>query len=133
LYLGGPGVVKSVMGRTGVVAVALAALVAAYGVYLVALGPILMVVTPGGAATMVHEPNAGGLILIVGAALVWYGVRRGKDRWAWTGAALVLAFSVLSVFGPGGIVIPLAVALVAVLIARRVLGKETRTAGRSEP
>jgi hypothetical protein len=115
--------VKATMGRTGVIALFLAALVAAYGVYLVALGPILTVVTPGGPATTFHEPNAGGLIFIAGAAFVWYGVRRGKDRWAWTGAVVVLAFSVLALFGVGGILIPLALALVTVLTARRVLGQ----------
>ena len=110
------------MRRTDVLLLTLAATAAAYGVYLVALGPTLTVVTPGGPATTVREPNAGGLILIVGAALAWYGVRRGRDRWAWTGGALVLAFSVLFVFGPGGVLIPLALALLAVLIVRRVLG-----------
>ena len=124
---------KSVIGWTGVVAVALAGLVAVYGLYLVALGPILTVVTPGGAATAVHEPNPGGVVPFVGATLVWYGVQRGKQRWTWIGAVVVLAFSVLGVFGPGGILIPLAIALVVVLIARRVLGQETRTTGPSEP
>jgi len=124
--------VRSVMGRTGLVAVFLAALVAAYGVYLVALGPIVATVTPSGAASAVHEPNPAGLILIVGGALVGYGIQRVKERWAWIGAGLVLAFSVLFVFGPGGILIPLALAIVTVLIARRVLGQRP-TLGRSKP
>lgn len=124
---------KSGIGWTGVLAVALAGLVAAYGVYLVALGPILTLVTPGGAASTVREPNPTGLAFVLGAGLVWYGIQRGKQRWAWIGAAAVLAFSVLFVFGPGGILIPPAVALVVVLIARRTLGQEGQAAGRSEP
>jgi hypothetical protein len=127
------GVVKSVTGLTGVLAVSLAALVAPYGVYLVALGPLLVVVTPSGAVSAVHQPNPAGLVLIVGPGLVWYGIQRGKQRWAWIGAAVVLAFSVMFVFGPGGILIPLAIAVVAVLIARHMLAKETQTAGRTEP
>jgi hypothetical protein len=125
--------VKYVIGWTGVVAVALASLVAVYGLYLMALGPILTVVTPGGAATAVHEPNPGGVVPFVGATLIWYGVQRGKQRWTWIGAIVVLVFSVLGVFGPGGILIPPAIALMVVLFARRILGQEGRTAGRSEP
>jgi hypothetical protein len=124
--------VKSVIGWTGVLAVALAGLVAAYGVYLVVLGPTLTVVTPGGAASPVHEPNPAGLAFTLGAGLVWYGMQRGKQRWAWIGATAVLACSVLFVFGPGGILIAPAVALMVVLIARRILGQDGRTAGRSE-
>ena len=124
---------KSVIGWTGVLGVALAGLVAAYGVYLVVLGPTLTVVTPGGAASTVREPNPAGLAFILGAGLVWFGIQRGKQRWAWLGATAVLALSVLFVFGPGGILIPPAIALVVVLIVRRILGAEGRTAGRSEP
>ncbi len=95
------------------------------------ISPLFAIVTPSGAASVVHEPNPAALALIVGAGLVWYGVRRGKDRWAGTGTALILAFSVLFMFGPGGILIPLALSLVIVLITRRVLGRRT-TLGRSK-
>lgn len=124
---------KSGMGRTGVLAVLLAALVAAYGVYLLVLGPILTMVTPGGAVSAVHEPTPAGVLPLIGATLVWYGIQRRNERWAWIGAAVVLAFSVLFVFGSGGILIPLALAIVVVLIARRLLRVGTRTAGHSEP
>jgi hypothetical protein len=120
------------MGWTGVLAGALAGLVAAYGVYLVVLGPILTVVTPGGAASTIHEPNPVGLMFVFGAGLVWYGIQRGKQRWAWIGAIAVLAFSVLFVFGPGGILIPPALALVIVLVARRMIGTDGRTAHQSQ-
>jgi hypothetical protein len=125
--------VKSGIGWTGLLAVALAGLVAAYGAYLLLLGPILTVTAPGGAASTVREPNPAGIVLILGAALVWYGVQRRKERWAWIGATAALAFSVLFVFGPGGILIPLSVALMGLLAARRMRGTDVGTARPSQP
>ena len=119
---------KPVVGWTGLLALLLAALVGAYGVYLAAIGPITVLVTPGGATTAVHQPNPAGVLPLVGAIAVWFGIQRRSDPWAWIGATVVLAFSVLFVFGPGGLLIPLALALVVVLIARRVLRPGTGSA-----
>lgn len=102
---------------------AVAALLALYGLYLIALGPILTFVSPGGAATSYHDPNAAGLAPLLAGLLVWYGVTKGSDLVAWAGAVVAIAFSILFVFGVGGVAIPVAAALLAALVARSFLSR----------
>lgn len=104
-------------------ALAAAALLALYGVYLIVLGPVLTFVSPGGSATTYHDPNAAGLAPIIAGLLVWYGVSKGSDLVAWAGAVIATAFSILFVFGVGGIAIPAAAALLAALIVRGLLSR----------
>ena len=58
----------------------------------------------------------------LGGVLVWYGRQRAREIWAWVGAIGVLAFSVLFLFGAGGILIPAALLLVGAIIAGRLVG-----------
>jgi hypothetical protein len=101
-----------------------AALIGSYGAYLVLFGPILSTVTPGGSAvTATHVPSPAGLIPAVAALLVWLGMLRGKERIAWLGGGLAVAFALLFVFGIGGILVPVAGVLLLSLALRRVTAR----------
>ena len=97
----------------------IAAFVSAYGVYLVLLGPILTVVTPSDGSLSIHDPNPVGMLPLALGLATGYGIVRHDERWVWVGAIGVIAFSVLFVFGVGGGLIPVAIALLISLLARR--------------
>lgn len=106
-----------------VVLLGLAALLAIYGMYVALIGPVVLFVTPdGGVPVASHVPNAAGLIPIAAALLVWFGIRRLDERIAWAGGVTAALFAVLFLFGIGGLLIPIAGALLLVLAARRLTG-----------
>lgn len=103
------------------IAILLATGVAIYGLYLIVIGPVLVIVVPDGGGRAIHDPNIAGAFPLAGAILVLLGIRSRRDLLALLGAAAILVFAVLFVFSIGGIVIPFALALLLVLAARTVI------------
>jgi hypothetical protein len=103
-----------------------AALIAGYGAYLVLIGPIFNIVVPDGGASSSRQPNIAGLLFVSTGLLVWLGVVRRSEMYAWMGAALAAAFSVLFVFSIGAVVIPITAFLLVALALRRMTAKQSR-------
>jgi|SRR6185437_4935213 len=106
-------------------ALAAAAFVGLYGAYLVFLGPVLTFVAPDGPTSMFRQPNPVGFALIAAGLLVWVGVTGHQDRRAWLGAAITSAISVFFVFGVGGVLIPVSVALLIALAYRSLSARRS--------
>ena len=109
-----------------IVPVASAVVVAAYGAHLILIGQLLTMVSPDGQpALSVQAPNMAGLIPLAAGLLVVVGIARRRQRLAWIGALAALAFSILFLFGVGGILIPIAGLLVLslALIRRSAVGR----------
>jgi hypothetical protein len=105
----------------------IAAAFAAYGIYLLVVGPLLVTVArgvPGSVTT--HNPTIAGLFPLAAGSLVVFGIWAGRDRLAWGGGALALLFSVAFLFSMGGTFIPVAV-LLLVCLAIRNLSSRQRT------
>lgn len=102
----------------GAIAIVLSLGIVAYGAYLVLLGPTLQGVVEGTAtAFATRNPTPSGLIPAFGGALSAGGVLSRRLRIAWTGTAISALFAVLFVFGNGGVLIPMTLALVVAMIA----------------
>lgn len=109
-----------------IVPAASAVVVAAYGAHLILIGQLLTMVSPDGQpALSVQAPNMAGLIPLAAGLLVVVGIARRRQRLAWIGALAALAFSILFLFGVGGILIPIAGLLVLslALIRRSAVGR----------
>lgn len=106
--------------RTDGAAVIVAVLVGIYGSYLVLVGPSVVFVAPDGGTVLSRVPNPVGVVPVTAAALVIVGLASQQERLAWIGTAIGLAFSLLFVFGVGGILIPLTLSLAGLLTIRRL-------------
>ena len=101
--------------------VALSAGIALYGLYLVVVGIEWTIVQavplgdPPGARASRYLPAYQGLVPLIGGGVVVLGVTAHRALLAWIGTMVLAAFSVLFLFGVGGILIPFAAALVALL------------------
>lgn len=102
-------------------ALAVAAVIAAYGLYLLIVGPEVTFFTPDGPGTTFRQPTFAGLLPVLAGLLVWLGIARQSAAITWIGGVLAGLFSVLFLFSAGGILIPLAAALLAALIVRRLV------------
>jgi hypothetical protein len=101
----------------------MAAIYVAYGIYLLAIGPLETIVTPGAASATVRNPSPVGLFPVIAGGLVLYGTWSGRDRVAWAGGAFALLFGPVLLFSLAGVLIPLAVLLLASLALRRLLAE----------
>jgi hypothetical protein len=99
----------------------MAAIYVAYGTYLLVIGPLETIVTPGDGSVTIHDPTSAGLFPLVAGGLVLYGLWVGRDRIAWAGGAFALAFGVAFLFTLAGAFIPMAVLLLASLALRHLL------------
>lgn len=102
---------------------ALAVVAAVYGVYLLFLGPVLTYVEPDSPshAVLVRQPTLAGVIPMAAAILLAYGLLRAS-RIAWAGAIALAAFAVLSMFGIGGVMLPVAAGALLVLALKGAVG-----------
>lgn len=101
--------------------VLLALVIAGYGLYLVVVGPTVghMPAVPEGTqpgpTTTGTVPALQGLIPVVGGGLVLAGLSLRRLWLAWAGALVASGFAGLFVFGVGGVLLPVAAALVVLL------------------
>jgi hypothetical protein len=112
---------RSKLGVADLWPMAMALVFVVYGIYLLVLGPLETVVTPGNGSVTNYSPTSAGLYPLVAGGLVLYGLMVGRDRLVWAGGFLALLFSVAFLFSVGGAFIPVAVLLVAGLVLRRWL------------
>jgi hypothetical protein len=102
------------------VAVALAAVTIVYGLFLVFVGQKLMVYaeSPEGGTYLGDQfrPAIAGIIPAVGGALLLVGLLLRSQPISVIGWLVVAAFAGLSVFGIGGWLVPVALALLLCLI-----------------
>jgi hypothetical protein len=119
----------------------LAAGIALYGLYLVVVGVEWTIVRevplgdPPGARTSQYLPAYQGLVPLIAGALVVLGVTVHQPLLAWAGAMVVAVFSVLFLFGVGGILIPFAAALLVLLAVMTWLhfGRTVRDTAMGQP
>lgn len=111
--------------------IATAGIAGLYGLYLLALGPLLVLVIPGDGTSFARSPNIAGAIPLTAAVAVVLGIRFGRDHYVVLGAAGLLAFGVLFVFSIGGILIPVALVMLGLASVRTAMGPRLGRAGRS--
>jgi hypothetical protein len=95
----------------------------AFGIYLLAVGGLETIVTPGAGTATVRDPTSAGLVPLATGALVLYGIWSGRDRIAWAGGAVALISGAAFLFSLSGVLIPLAMLLVAALALRWELAR----------
>lgn len=106
--------------RIRLAAFALAAAAGAYGMFLVVVG--LPVDTFAESASggvfvdRVFEPMLAGVWPAIGGAAVLVGLLFDREPIAWLGWLALAAFAILSVFGAGGFLVPIDVALLVALL-----------------
>jgi hypothetical protein len=110
--------------------------IALYGLYLVVVGTEWTIVeavplgdSPGVGASR-YLPAIQGLLPLVGGAMVVVGVAVNRPLLAWVGTVVVAVFSALFLFGVGGILIPFAAALLALLAVLTLLHHRRRVDDR---
>lgn len=104
---------------------AIAAVFAIYGIYLLTVGTAQNIVTPDVPGTVTtNSPTIAGLFPLAAGGLVIYGIWIGRDRLAWGGGALALLFSVAFLFSIGGLCIPAAVLLLVCLAIRTLVTRK---------
>jgi hypothetical protein len=104
------------------ITLSLALAVAAYGAYLLLVGQLVNVVPEGGGAPAPQSvPTPAGLVSLAGGAAIIAGLLLERPVLAGAGALLTLLFSLLFLFGIGGVLVPVAVVLLALIawITRR--------------
>jgi hypothetical protein len=113
---------RSVTATVFVVAsLALASGVVIYGAMLILVGQVLIAVPevqPGAPVPVgmtMLDPTPLGIIPLLAGALVITGLLAERRALAWVGVGLIALFSALFMFGLGGILIPVAVALAVLL------------------
>jgi hypothetical protein len=105
------------------VPIGVAGLFIAYGLYLLAIGPLETIVTPGSGSSTIHEPSSVGLLPVVVGGLVVYGILAGRDRVAWAGGIVAMLLGVAFLFSLAGVLIPMAMLLLAALAVRRLVAR----------
>jgi hypothetical protein len=96
----------------------LAALVAFYAFFLLVIGQPWTIAYEGGENQGLRFISAPAAVIpFLAAILLLLGVLTGKKLWAWLGLTILLAFSILFLFGIGGILLPVAGFLFILLIA----------------
>jgi hypothetical protein len=80
-----------------------------YGLFLTAIGQPWATTTEDGVVARVAIPAAAGVIPLFAAVLVLLGAALDRRLVGIAGAALLLAFALLFMFGVGGVMIPVAV------------------------
>jgi hypothetical protein len=99
----------------------LALLTAGYGIYLLIVGVTVVSMpevpegTPPGPTSTVTLPRVEGLIPTVAGGLILVGLALRRIWLAWAGALLASLFAALFVFSIGGILLPVAAALLVLL------------------
>jgi hypothetical protein len=94
----------------------LGAVVLTYGLYLLLIGPVLLVLPEGGSrGSLLRAPTLTGVFPIVGSVLAIGGILLGQSRAAWAGIAITGLYGLLYLFGNGGAVVPVAIAQIAAM------------------
>ena len=112
----------------GAIAIAIAVVIALYGLYLIVFGLPMILVIPDGPTYTERTNDFRGVIPLAGALLLIAGVVTGNTRRALLGAIGHLAFSVLFLFSIGGILIPATAVLLLLVVIRNVLAPTPDTA-----
>jgi hypothetical protein len=85
------------------------AISAGYGLFLIVLGQPWATITEAGESAPAMIPAAAGVVPLVAGVLVIAGAAFHRKLIAFVGAALLLAFAILFIFGIGGVMVPVAV------------------------
>lgn len=114
-------------------AVLLAVAIGAYGLYLVAIGPVVMIVPEGAdpngpAVRQVRIPVESGWIAIVGGSLVFAGLVTRRLVAMWIGAAVIAGFATLFLFGVSGALLPVVPVLFILLAVVSLAWRRESTA-----
>lgn len=109
--------------------IVVAAVFMAYGLYLLAVGQLETIVTPGDGSVTVQVPTTAGLVPLVTGGLVLYGIWTGRDRVVWAGAVFALGSGVAFLFSLAGFLIPMAILLLAALALRQLLARRQASTG----
>lgn len=99
--------------------VALAAVLAGYGIFTLFIGFPGMGVGPNGPYEFSGRSIAAVIPLIAGGSVGW-GAWIAHERLIWAGAAAAVLFSVAFVFSIGGLVLPVALLLVVAVALRHI-------------
>jgi hypothetical protein len=100
-----------------------------YGLFLTVIGQPWATTTEDGVVARVAIPAAAGVIPLIAAVLVLLGAALDRRLVGIAGAALLLAFALLFMFGVGGVMIP--VAALSLVLATTNYTRANRADGAS--
>jgi len=122
---------RSVIARIATIAaIILAAIVTLYGAFLLIVGQAFGGYSQQGTGPLVPVysfiPNPAGLIPLVGGFLTLTGILMGNAWLKWIGFTISAVFSVLFLFGIGGVLLPLTPLLLLMLVVKSIFERALR-------